>query len=193
MDNNDKQIPLTVHSLMRSINRPDYPDYIARLLVQVKGWLTRTFVIDGMELPYWEAVRDDPEALYDELSWIDSQAALLPAAVPPEPKPEAVVLYLGEADLTDALRLAVDYSLIFSKNRCRRVWIISDCWIPFDVYEYADHIRVMEEQGVALRFMVVTPWGWLEIPAASVGKLQIPGSSSSDGGTGRNRRKKEDD
>ncbi|MGI6075506.1 MAG: hypothetical protein ACOYD9_03980 [Pyramidobacter sp.] len=193
MDDFEKQIPLTVRSLMRSINRPDYPDYITRLLAQVKGWLTKTFVIDGVELPYWEALDDDPEALYEELSWIESQAALLPSAVPPEPMPEAVVLYLGEADLRDAMRLAVDYSLIFSKNRCRRVWIVSDCWIPFDIYEYADHIKAMAEKGVTLRFLVVTPWGWVELPAAAVGKIQFPGSSASDSGSGRSRRKKEDD
>jgi hypothetical protein len=194
MDNNfDKITPLTVGSLMRSLSKPDYPEYILHLLAQVKGWLTRTYHIDGEDLPYWEVLREDPELLYGELSWLESNAALLPAATQPRPQAEAVVLYLGEADLTDAMRLAVDYSLIFSKGLCRRLWIVSDCWIPFDVYEYTDHIRAMTEKGITLRFLVTTPWGWIEIPAVSLGELQIPGSSAADGGTGRSRRKKDDD
>ena len=79
MDKNfDKVTPLTVGSLMRSLSKPDYPEYILHLLAQVKSWLTKTYRIDGTDLPYWEVLREDPELLYGELSWIESKAALLP-------------------------------------------------------------------------------------------------------------------
>ena len=184
MDKNfpDSPTPLTVSSLMRSMLNPDYPSHIVRLLNQVKGWLTKSFRLDGLDLPYWEAIREDPDMFFGELSWLEAQAALLPAITPPAPRPEAAVLSLGEVDLTDAMRLAVDYSLIFSREVCRRVWIVSDCWIPFDVLEYSDHIKAMAEHGISLRFLV-----------AALGKVQLPGSSSSDGGAGRNRRRRNDD
>ncbi len=192
-DNFDKFEPLTAASLMRSIYAPDYPPHIRRLLEQIKGWLPRTYRIDDVDLPYWEAVRDDPDRFFSKLDWLESEAALLPALTPPPAQPEAVVLCLGEADLTGAMRLAVDYSLIFSKNMCRRVWIVSDCWIPFDVLEYSDHIRAMSEQGISLRFLIVSLWGWVEMPISSIGQKQFPGSSASDGGSGRNRRRRDDD
>ncbi len=192
-DNFDQFSPLTAASLMRSLYTPDYPPHIRRLLGQIKAWLTRPHRIGDEDLPYWEAIREEPETFFNRLDWLESEAALLPSLTPPPPLPEAVVLCLGEADLTGAMRLAVDYSLIFSKNVCRRVWIVSDCWIPFDVLEYGDHIRAMLDRGINLRFLVVSPWGWFEMPVSSVGEIQLPGSSSSDGGNGRNRRRREDD
>ena len=53
MDKNfpDSPTPLTVSSLMRSMLNPDYPSHIVRLLNQVKGWLTKSFRLDGLDLP----------------------------------------------------------------------------------------------------------------------------------------------
>ena len=71
MDKNfpDSPTPLTVSSLMRSMLNPDYPSHIVRLLNQVKGWLTKSFRLDGLDLPYWEAIREDPDMFFGELSW----------------------------------------------------------------------------------------------------------------------------
>lgn len=190
MDNFDKNIPRTVGALMRDLYRPDYPDYIMRLLNQVKGWLTRTYRIDDVDLPYWEVLREDPEFLFGQLNWLSEKAALLPAVTPPPPQAEAVVLSLGEVDLTDAMRLTVDYSLIFSENKCRRVWIVSDCWIPFDILAYGDHIKAMDQRGITIRFIIATAWGWVEMPVSALAQRPLPGSSSSDGGR---RRRRDDD
>ena len=77
MDKNfpDSPTPLTVSSLMRSMLNPDYPSHIVRLLNQVKGWLTKSFRLDGLDLPYWEAIREDPDMFFGELSWLEAQAA----------------------------------------------------------------------------------------------------------------------
>ncbi len=189
---NDKLPPLTVSSLMRTMSAPDYPAHIVRLLNQVKSWLPSSFRLDGVDLPYWEVVREDPDRLFNELAWLCPLAALLPSVTAPPPQAEAVVLSLGEVDLTGAMRLAVDYSLIFSKNTCRRVWIVSDCWIYCDVAEYADHIRAMIESDISLRFVLVTPWGWVETPISALAD-RPSAPPSSDDGRGRNRRRRDDD
>ena len=184
--------PLTVGALMRGMCAPDYPSHIVRLLKQVQSWLPKTYRVDGIDMPYWEAMRDAPDIFFSELEWLEQRVALLPALTPPPPQPEAVVLTLGEVDLTGAMRLSVDYSLIFSNKLCRRVWIVTDMWIPCDVIEYSDHIRAMTAGGISLRFMLVTPWGWLEIPVSSLGSRQLPGSSAPDGGRGCGRRRDDD-
>ena len=63
-DFSDAPTPLTVSSLMRSMLNPDYPSHIVRLLNQVKGWLTKSFRLDGLDLPYWEAIREDPDMFF---------------------------------------------------------------------------------------------------------------------------------
>ena len=50
-----------------------------------------------------------------------------------------------------------------------RVWMISDTFIIADVYRYISHIRALGAQGIAFRFLLVTPWGWTEIPLAADG------------------------
>ena len=181
---------ITAASFMRSLLKPDYPDYIIRLLNQVKGWLTKTFQIDGINMPYWEIMRANPDALFNELSWIESKVALLPSPVPPAPQAEAVTLYLGELDTYEALRLAVDYSLIFSKGACRRMWIVTDSWVTVDVLGFKDHINAMQENGIALRFLIVTPWGWVEFPVSSLGKIELP---PFDDERGKRRRRNDSD
>ena len=190
MDENfaDDHSPLTASSLMRNILNPDYPKYMERLLNQVKGWLTKTFRVDGIDMAYWEVMRENPDALFSELKWIESKVALLPAAEPPQPHAEAVVLYLGEVDIYESMRLAVDYSLIFSKGNCRRIWVITDCWIPSDIMGYKDHIKAMTENGITLRFLIITPWGWIELPLASLGEAPLP-----PGENGRPRRRRGDE
>ena len=190
-NHSDRQ-PLTVGSLMRSMMTPDYPTHIVRLLEKVQSWLTQTFRLDGIDMPYWEVMRDAPDTLFEQISWIERSVALLPSTVPPPPQAEAVVLSLGEVDLTGAMRLAVDYSLIISNSACRRVWIVTDCWIYCDVAEYSDHIKAMNNSGIAVRFMLVTPWGWIEVPISAISSSRLPGASPDDG-RGRNRRRKDDD
>lgn len=179
--------PITVDKVMKSLTAPDYPTYIAKLLRQVRSWLSQPHAMGDYSVPYWEALREDPTCLFDKLSWLEENAALLPSAQPPKPHAEAIVLSLGEADLTDAMRLAVDYSLIFSKHVCRRVWVITDCWIPFDILEYADHVKAMLENGISLRFLLSTLWGWVELPVSTVGKFNIRVSGFDDRGRGRRR------
>lgn len=165
----DDQEPLTAGDLLRSLSDEDYPIYILKLLNQVKGWLTQSFHIDGYDqsVSYDILLREDPEALYGQLKWLEAKVTLLPAMSRPAVHPEAVVLGLGEINQDDIMRDAVDYSLIFSRGECRRVWVISDCWIPFDVLPYAAHLQAMLNASISFRFLMITPWGWVELPITS--------------------------
>jgi hypothetical protein len=44
------------------------------------------------------------------------------------------------------------------------VWVLSDTFIFWDVIHYAAHVNALQEQGITLRFILVSPWGWVEIP-----------------------------
>ena len=33
-----------------------------------------------------------------------------------------------------------------------------------DTMRYAAHVDALTSQGIVLRFVLVTPWGWVEIP-----------------------------
>lgn len=164
----DKEVPATANELLNAVHKPDYPEYITKLMSQLRGWLPKKFKIDGREMTYAEAFREDPDMFLEQLSWVEDFVTLLPAEERPEIKEEVVALSLGEADLHEVFRFAIDSSLIFSRGKCRRTWIISDCWIPFDVFEHGDYIREMRENGISLRFLLVTPWGWMELPVATV-------------------------
>ena len=65
-NHSDRQ-PLTVGSLMRSMMTPDYPTHIVRLLEKVQSWLTQTFRLDGIDMPYWEVMRDAPDTLFEQI------------------------------------------------------------------------------------------------------------------------------
>ncbi len=165
-DRFDDQEPLMAGDFLRSLSTPDYPDYILGLLEQIRDWLTRSFHLEGYpdRVRYDQLLEEDPEQLYSTLDWLESHMALLPARDHPPVREEAVVLGLGQADLDDIMRMAVDYGMIFARDRCRRIWVVSDCWIPFDVTPYTDHLQALNAAGVTLRFLMVTPWGWLELP-----------------------------
>lgn len=144
----------------------DYPDWILRLIKEVSSWLTERFPWEGLPqgLAYDEMLHEDPEVFFDRLKWLHQHAMVLPADGPMEPYREAVALWIGELSLDEPLRAAVDYSLLFSQGQCERVWILTDCWIPCDVDAYSEHIQAMTQRGVVLRFIMMTPWGWIELP-----------------------------
>lgn len=169
----EDQEPLMAGDFLRSLSTPDYPEYILRLLGQLRNWLTQSFSVDGFpdRVSYDRLLQEDPEQLYGTLNWLEDWLVLLPSQSRPPLREEALVLGLGEANLDDIMRLAVDYGLIFARERCRRIWIVSDCWIPFDVNLYSDHLRALAAAGLSLRFLMVTPWGWLELPVLSSLKL----------------------
>jgi len=62
------------------------------------------------------------------------------------------------------MRMAIDHATLFARGLCRRVWLICDSWLAEDVLRYLPHVRALAEQGIALRVILLSPWGWVEIP-----------------------------
>jgi len=186
-----------ISDIFRKMDTRKYPDFITKMVEQVQDWMIH-IIQDGMSDMERDtffsilegAIQGDPEKLIKDLEWVEDHADLVPGTRRPVGHEDIVVLCLGPADFDDGMRLAVDYSALFSKGLCKRVWMICDSWIIGDVVRYLEHIRALVSEGVAFNFILVTPWGWSEIPiraeALNGGKLDWKGgkkgrSSTSNG------------
>lgn len=166
----DKDKEWTIGEILREMSAPRFPNFITRVIDQVQNWMSELIyeekeqvdrdlysMMDG-------TVPGDPEKLIRELEWVDSYADLFPAASQSSGHKDMIVLCLGPADFDDGMRIAVDYSALFARGLCKRVWILCDNWILGDVVRYLQHIRALNREGVTFHFILVTPWGWSEIP-----------------------------
>ncbi len=174
----DDREPWTVHQVLDAMSGPDYPPFIRDLLAQLQDWMANVLLGDNPalqeDLLYGggeRAFQVDMEGLYQELEWIESKVDVLPSTVAPVGKEEAVALCLG-LELYEGLRVAVDHAALFGRGACRRVWIITDNWNMMDILRYRPHVQALQAQGVSLRFVLITPWGWTEAPVAFSGNSE---------------------
>jgi hypothetical protein len=163
----------SVGDILRAMSAgEELPPYIERLLLQLQAWMSSAlsgeaaYGEDDEALGFDERrFGGDPEVLWDQLEWLEEHADLLIASdVTSCANEDAVVLCLGPLDLDEAFRTAIDHAAIFGKGKCRRVWIVSDSWLVGDVIHYLRHLRVLAAEGITIRFLLVTPWGWTEVP-----------------------------
>ncbi|MCF7935210.1 MAG: hypothetical protein K9L28_02550 [Synergistales bacterium] len=163
---------LTVGQVLRAMEGPECPPYIRSLVAQVQEWMITNTVQDGFlsedELPGMGERRfqGDPESLLGKIDWVTSYADLLPPSEGIGQR-EAVVLALGPMDVDEGLRMAVDHAALFSQGRCKKVWLLCDNWIAGDVMRYQRHLLELARRGVEIRALLVTPWGWTEIPCSA--------------------------
>jgi hypothetical protein len=119
---------------------------------------------------YWAGgnrpLQADPEGLFGELEWVCEHADLLPADRDVGEKEEALVVTVGPYILDEGFRMAVDHAALFARERCKRVWMVTDNWLMGDFVYYLSHLKALVLQGVELRLLLVTPWGWTEVPIA---------------------------
>lgn len=160
----------TVKQVLEAMSGPDYPPFIRDLLAQLQDWMATAFLGDNPalqeDLLFGTGERPfqvDMESLFQQLEWIEEKADILPSASPPAGKSEAVVLCLG-LELYEGLRIAVDHAALFGRGACGRVWIVTDNWNMLDILRYRPHIQALAAQGISLRFILTTPWGWTEAP-----------------------------
>ncbi len=164
----------TVGEILSAMAGTEYPRYIQKIVSQLQQWMDESIAAEGaahegdpLEMLFENAVDGDGEKLFSQLEWVDDYADLLPNFKKPVGREDAVVLNVGPTDFEDSLRMAIDYASLFNRRLCRRVWVISDTFIIGDIYRYTAHIRALNAQGIAFRFLLVTPWGWTEIPLAA--------------------------
>ena len=170
----------TVGEILSAMSGADYPEYVLGAIDAIQRWMTD--VIGGDQFAHesdpltslFEGPMEvDIERLFSQLEWVERHADLLPNTKRPEGKPDVVVVNAGPSDFEDSVRLAIDYASLFARGVCRRVWMLSDSFIIGDILRYSAHVRALAEQGVAFRFLLVTPWGWTEIPLIA----EMPGSN----------------
>ena len=178
---------ITVNELLTAISETEYPQYILDAIGTVQEWMK-----DMTEMPE-EPLEDNGdifaslfgmnfgeetegiERLFDRLKGIETYADVVPNPRQPEGKPDTLIISLAPPDCDSGIRTAIDYAAVFNRSKCRRVWIISDTFIFGEVIKFVPHVDALAEQGIMLRYILVTPWGWVEMPlsGSTVSKHQF--------------------
>ena len=180
---------ITVNELLSAISETEYPQYILDAVGKVQEWMK-----DVTERPEEPQDEDDMfaslfggqfgeddigiEGLFDRLKSIriEDFADVVPNPKVPEGKPDALIISIAQPDYDNSgIRTAIDYAAVFNRSKSRRVWIISDSFVFDEVIRFVPHVDALAEQGIMLRYILVTPWGWVEMPlsGAAVSKHQF--------------------
>ena len=171
---NEKPEEVTVNEFLSAISETEYPQYILEAIGQVQEWMHE--MTEKPDEPVDEGDifssifgpmfgEDDGIAgLFDRLKSIENFADVIPNPNAPEGKPDTLIISITPPEFDTGIRAAIDYAAVFNRNKCRRVWIISDTFIFEDVIKFVPHVDALAEQGIMLRYILVTPWGWVEMP-----------------------------
>ncbi|MDR1731390.1 MAG: hypothetical protein LBR61_04780 [Synergistaceae bacterium] len=173
MMNHDKkhtEKDLTVRSLLSAISETEYPQYILDAITKIQNWMLNTVnapAEQGMD-PITAMFEDggdmDMDRLFEDLESLERYVDLIPNTRRPEGRADVLVVSVNPPDYESGVRTAIDYAALFNRQNCKRVWVISDSFIFGDNMRYAAHVNALAEQGIILRFILITPWGWVEIP-----------------------------
>ncbi len=176
---------VTVNDLLAVINDTEYPQYILEAIAKVQEWMhdmtTKSSDDDDDDILssiFGSALDDEDsgiEGLFDRLSTIEDFADIVPNLKSPAGKPDTVIISITPPDFDSGIRTAIDYAAVFNRASCKRVWIISDTFIFDEVIKFIPHVDALAEQGIILRYILVTPWGWVEMPlsGASMSKHKL--------------------
>lgn len=175
---NNEQPEITVGELLSAISENEYPQYILEAINLVREWMNEVTESDNdsddddiFAAIFGENYDDGAggiDSLIERLEGIRDYADIIPNAKKLEGKSDAVIVSITPPDYESGLRAAIDYAAVFNRNKCRRVWIISDTFIFDDVIKFSPHVDALEEQGITLRYILVTPWGWVELPLSGM-------------------------
>ncbi len=160
-----------VGDVLDAMSGSTIPHFIVKVVQDVQAWLSSAVAEEcQIGLADWMAGGGerqpsvDLDYLFNQLEWVGAHADLVPVSKELGRHEDALILSIGPILLDEGLRMMVDHAALFARNTCKRVWLVSDTWIIGDVLAYMPHIKTLNEQGVQLRFLLVTPWGYSEIP-----------------------------
>ena len=172
---NNQPDNVTVNDFLSAISETEYPQYILEAINQVREWMQE--VTERPEVPLDEEdifssifgsmfgeEDTDIARLFERLKEIESFADIIPNQNAPEGKPDTLIVSITPPDFDTGIRSAIDYAAVFNRNKCKRVWIISDTFIFEDIIKFVPHVDALASQGIMLRYILVTPWGWVEMP-----------------------------
>lgn len=166
---------ITISELLSAISDTEYPQYILDAVETVREWMNDMIrkpddAPDEMDIfaaIFGQSFDDDTtglENLFDRLRDIEKFADVIPTPKEPDGKPDTIIVSITPPDYESGLRSAIDYAAVFNRMNCRRVWIISDTFIFDEIVKFSPHVDALSEQGITMRFILVTPWGWVELP-----------------------------
>ena len=170
----DKNEITTVNELLSAVSETEYPQYVLSAIEKVQEWMNDsiTSTEEAEDTDIFAAIFNDmfddgmngTAGLYEKLNEIEEFADVLPNMKKPDGKPDTIIISITPPDYESGLRTAIDYAAVFNRPNCRRVWIVSDTFIFDEVIKFAPHVDALASQGITLRFILVTPWGWVELP-----------------------------
>ncbi|MBQ9896862.1 MAG: hypothetical protein IJM40_06095 [Synergistaceae bacterium] len=128
------------------------------------------------------------EALFERIDAIDENVDVIPNTHKPAGNKDAMIINILSPESDGGLRTAIDYAGVFNRKKCERVWILSDSFVFDDAAHFTGHITALEKQGITIRFILVNPWGWVELPLsrASAQRKQMVWRGDNNSRHGRN-------
>jgi hypothetical protein len=159
-----------VGDVLEAMSGSKVPTFIVNVAQEVQAWLSASLSEDVFMEPADlvasgdRQISADLEYLFNQLEWVGAHADMVPLTKESSRHEDAIVLSVGPILLDEGIRMTVDHAALFASGVCKRVWIISDTWVIGDVLPYMPHIKALKKRGVDLRFLMVTPWGYSEIP-----------------------------
>ena len=162
-----------ISEILRAMEKPAYPEYIQKAVEQIQGWMATA--LEGEDLPgeedFFSSMERrfgmDPEYFFAQMEWLQAHAEVIPSMQPSGGQEDAVVVAIAPMDIEEGLRIAIDHAAVFSADSCKRVWILSDNWVLGESFRYQPHVQTLKKRGVEFHYILVTPWGWTEIPFTS--------------------------
>ncbi len=170
-----------ISEVLRAMERPAYPEYIQKVVEQIQGWMSAA--LEGEEFPGEDEIFSsmerrfgmEPEYFFAQMEWLQAHADVIPSMQPSEDREDAVVIAIAPMDIEEGLRMAIDHAAVFSSGKCRRIWILSDNWVLGESFRYQPHVQTLKKRGILFHYILVTPWGWTEIPfTKNFGNRNIP-------------------
>ena len=176
---------VTVNQLLSAISRTEYPQYILDAIERVRKWMQdATGNTNDNDYEYdplaaiFEHDFDESGSVGDllySLTDLEEFTDVLPNIKTPEGKADTIVISIAPPDYESGLRTAIDYAAVFNRSKTKRVWIIGNTFVFDEIIKFTHHVDALAAQGITLRYILVTPWGWVELPlsGAMVSKNQF--------------------
>ena len=195
---------ITVGQLLSAISNSEYPECVLETVGRVREWMSDMIskqeyeqehdeqdIFDALFGQFFDEENSGLMNLFSRLDDLRELADILPGRQEPEGKPDTIVVSITPPDYESGLRAAIDYAAVFNRPKCKRIWIISDTFIFNDIIKFSPHVDALSEQGITMRFILVTPWGWVELPLSGkmASKQQFSLNTPEAKDTGNERKK----
>ncbi|MDR1138064.1 MAG: hypothetical protein LBK91_07055 [Synergistaceae bacterium] len=158
-----------VGDLLDAMSGSNVPNYVTTVIQEIQTWLSSVvseeYILDSADVASGEhPLSADLDYLFSRVEWVSAYADIIPILKGAPKMEDVLVLSVGPIILDEGLRMMVDHAALFAGEVCKRVWFVSDTWVIGDVLTYVPHLRALRGRGIEIRFMLVTPWSYCEIP-----------------------------